>query len=194
MRTPFWEMCYSRLSKRLSARQPKISHDDAENRACLQKCAEQEYQVQEYYDDDVRMTRNAEFRRSIVPNIYLEHGLESKIAKTLAKSDGMKNSHPDYTYGLKRHSFAPSHDVVLFFETDLLLEIASYMNQLFLVIEGKCDKDELAEAENQVRQAEVALVNAKRILRERIDEKDITEADTRNFVFDVTVGSKIMEI
>lgn len=74
------------------------------------------------------MTRNAEFRRSIVSNIYLEHGLKSKIAKTLAKFDGMKNSHPDYTYGLKRHSFASSHDVVLFFETDLLLEIASYMN------------------------------------------------------------------
>ncbi len=37
-------------------------------------------------------------------------------------------------------------------------------------------------------------MNAGRTLRERIGEEDITGADTRTFVFGVTVGPKIMEI
>ena len=170
------------------------SRDDVENGPHLRQYAQQEYHIQEYYDDGLRMTRNAEFRKSTLPNIYLEYGLESKIAKALAKSDGMKNPRPDYTYGLKHPLFTPPHDVVLSPETDLLLEVAPYVHQPFLVIEGKSDKGELAEAENQARRAGAALVNAGRALRKRIGEEDVKGADTRTFVFSVTVGPKTIEV
>lgn len=74
------------------------------------------------------------------------------------------------------------------------MEVAHGQNHSFFIIEGKSNKGSHTDAENQARRGGATLVNAARILYDRISMEDVTGADERTFVFSATVTPEFMAI
>ncbi|KAL9127050.1 MAG: hypothetical protein Q9217_003994 [Psora testacea] len=150
--------------------------------------------TQEWWEEGLVTTSNNEFQRTLLPNLFSEQGFEQRLANALAKEKGMKNPKPDYTYGIKRTQFPAPRDVVRSKAVSFLQEISPLMYHAFLIIEGKSDAGQAGEAENQARRGGATLVNAARMLSEKIGEKEADGADDRTFVYSVTLSPQVMEI
>ncbi|KAL9131273.1 MAG: hypothetical protein Q9217_000761 [Psora testacea] len=144
--------------------------------------------------DGLVVTMKAEFCTTLLPNHYMELGFEAKLVKLLAKDQGMTNPKPDYCYGLSTNSFPIPRGVILNMELDDILEIAPGMLHPFLIIEGKADRGEISEAQNQACRGGATLVNAGRILLDRIGVADVDGPDERTIVFSATMNPTVLEI
>ncbi|KAL9128680.1 MAG: hypothetical protein Q9217_002673 [Psora testacea] len=145
-------------------------------------------------DDGLLVTMTAEFKRTLLPNRYAESGFEAQLAKVLAKDQAMKNPTPDYCYGLSAKSFNIPPGVMITPELHAILGVAPGVIHPFLIIEGKADRGQLAEAQNQACRGGATLVNAARLFLERIGVTDVDSADERTVVFSATMSPAIMEI
>ena len=145
-------------------------------------------------DDGLLVTMTAEFYRTLLPNRYAEFGFEAQLAKVMAKDQAMKNPRPDYCYGLSAKSFTIPPGVMISPELHAILGIAPGVIHPFLIIEGKADRGQLAEAQNQACRGGATLVNAARLFLERIGVTDVDGADERTVVFSATMSPAIMEI
>ena len=145
-------------------------------------------------DDGLLVTMNAEFLRTFLPNQYEELGFEVALATALAKENGMKNSKPDYCYGLTPETFPTPRGVILAQEIRELLRVANGVYHAFFLIEGKADRGELAHAHNQAARGGATLVKASRSLFERLGEPDVSGVDERTVVFSAAMNNTVLEI
>ena len=152
------------------------------------------YSGRYWINDGMLATMNSEFRRTLLPSKYHEEGFQTELAKALAKKDDMKNPRPDYTYGITPESFPVPIDVRISAETSALLKVVPGLLHPFFIIEGKADNGELAHAQNQACRGGATLVNAARILLEKIGEPDVKGVDERTFIFSATMTPGLMEI
>lgn len=155
---------------------------------------EKEYSDQYFQDDGLVVKINGEFRKTFLPNRFGDEGMDIELTKAMAKVDGMTNPRPDYTYGLRIDKHPIPSDVLVSPQIDFLLEVVPIMHHPFFMIEGKGDRGSMAEADNQACRGGATLVNAARILLERIGEPDVSGADDRTFVFSATLCPGLMEI
>jgi len=150
----------------------------------------------EWFTDGLMVTHNSEFRRTLVPNRYLDGQLEKYLAEAMAKKDGMKNPKPDMTYGIRTNKYPIPNGVIVKGSTNALLEIASGMHHAFMIIEAKADRGEYDEATNQARRGGATLVNAARQLRSLVEAAPviISGVDDTCVVFSATINPQLMEV
>ena len=147
-----------------------------------------EWLVTEYWNDGMMRQRNLDFARTFLP-------ISEELKRKMQKVVGMKNPRPDYIYGLNPRKYVPSSSSPpTSDETENIRQISPGIHDPILLIEGKSDKGSAVEAENQACRGGAALVNAARLLRARIGEKDVKGADDRTFVFSGTLCPNSMEI
>lgn len=145
-------------------------------------------------EEGIVETTDREFLKTLVPSSCNQDS-EIAIAKLLAKSTGMTNPRPDFTFGVKRDRFPPLHNVPLPEGIAALLGIAPGMHHAFLIVEGKPDAGSHAEAENQARRGGATLVHAERILRDILGEvADTAGPDEKCFVYSATLTPKVVEV
>ena len=147
--------------------------------------------VKFFWDSGCARKSNVNFRNTFLP---LPNDLAAAMSKDPDKEEVMTNPRPDYVYGLTCTHFAPPEDIRISRETQFIREIVPSLYDCMLVIEGKSDRGEAAEAENQACRSGAALVNAARMLRERIGDEDVVGADERTFVFSGTLCPDHMEL
>lgn len=147
-----------------------------------------------WFADGVDVAVNEEFRKTFLPSRTDEGGFGAELSAALKKEDGMINPKPDRCYGIRNDKFPVPNDVVI--DTDLatVMEVAPGQNNSFFIIEGKSNKGSHTDAENQARRGGASLVNAARILHDRIGMRDVAGADYRTFVFSATVTPDFMAI
>lgn len=147
-------------------------------------------------DEGIAETMNHDFHRTLVPSRFDKKSdkLLQEMAKALAKTPGMENPRPDYTFG-HRIDRIPKFKVPMPRDVTDLLELAPGMHNAFLVVEAKGDAGSVAEAENQLRRAGATLVNGARLLRTKVGDNLITEGpDDSTFVFGATFSPQAVEI
>ena len=151
---------------------------------------EAEYIVQDCWDDGLGVKFDCEFRKSFL------HGInkDAELAKAMAKVDGMTNPKPDITYGVRFDYYAIPSDVTVSAYIDFLLEVVPLLHFPFFIIEGKSDSGSKAEAENQARRGGATLINATRILLEKINMQDEGSGpDQRTYIFSATLSPGLMD-
>lgn len=142
----------------------------------------------DFWDDGIVRKRNCNFLESFLP-------IDDDLTKALAKADGLTNPRPDCIYGLNTNKYPPRPKAVkTSTETQRIRGIVQNMYDPALVIEGKGARGEEGEAVNQACRDGAALVNAGRLLRERIGDPDVEGADRRTFVYTAAMGSRDMEV
>ena len=152
---------------------------------------EHSYTVEDWWDDGLAVEVNRQFRKTMLPNAYLDQGLEAVIAKALAKDDGMKDPKPDFIFGIKTDKY-PRPDGTQ--HTNPLLAIVPKMHNAFLLVEGKSEKGEMSQAENQACRGGATLVNAARTLLAELGRKDVVGPDYDTYVYSVTMDAKVMDV
>ena len=152
------------------------------------------YTTRLWSDDGLGITMNSEFRKTFLPNQYMEMGFEAELAKALAKSEGMKNPKPDFCYGLTPDTLPTPAGIMLGGAITTALHIAKGLVHPFLIVEGKSDQGETAQAQNQACRGGATLVHASRILYEKAGEPDISGADPRSVIFSVVMLPALMKI
>ena len=155
------------------------------------KGAERVDGVEDFWDSGCVRARDVNFRPGFLPT---DPELTLQMNKDKSQPDGMTNPRPDYLFGLRLARFAPPKTVKLTSETERLRQVVPVMYDPIFIIEGKGDKGEAAEAENQACRSGAALIRAARALRERIGEADVEGADNRTFLFSGTLSPGAMEI
>ena len=153
----------------------------------------QEWVSREWFSDGVATAKDPDFLRTLLP-VQGYAGLDADVVKLLAKQDGMTNPRPDYCYGLRTDKLTVPPDVVLSNDVRTPLEVVPDMEHAFLIIEGKSNRGDIGEAQNQACRGGATLVNAGRKLFEYIEEPDVTGADTRTFVYSATATPSLIEI
>lgn len=148
----------------------------------------------DWFEDGIRITKNSEFRRTLVPNRFVKSGFEAELAAALAKQHGMKNPKPEFMYGIRTDKYAIPAGVIVSPKTTALLEIAVGLHSPFLIVEGKSDNGSMAEAENQACRGGATLVNASRELLKMIGDVEAPGADNRTFVFSCTMSPKLVQV
>ena len=147
-------------------------------------------ETRDFNDDGIIRVRNTNFQGTFLPIAD-----DEEVIRNLEKVEGMTNSRPDYIFGLSRKMYktlpgeSPTHE-----STELMRKIVPNMYDPVLVIEGKSYKGSLMDAQNQACRAGAALVNAARLLHQRIEDKDVEGADDRTFVFSSTLDPYCIEI
>lgn len=142
----------------------------------------------DFWDDGIIRKRNCNFLESFLP-------IDEDLTKALAKAEGLTNPRPDCIYGLNTNKYPPRpKGVKTSAETQRIRGIVQNMYDPALVIEGKSARGEEGEAVNQACRDGAALVNAARLLRERIGDPDVEGADRRTFVYTAAMGSRDMEV
>lgn len=152
------------------------------------------YTTRLWADDGLVITMNSEFRDTLLPNQYTAMGFEAELAKALAKNEGMKNPKPDYCYGLAPKTLPFPRGIILGGEPELALNIAKGLIHPFLIVEGKSDQGEAGQAQNQACRGGATLVNATRILYEKVVEPEIDGPDSRSIVFSVVMAPAVLSI
>jgi len=147
--------------------------------------------VEEFWDSGCIREANVNFRNNFLP---LDEELIAMMDKDKDRERVMTNPRPDYAFGLNCTGSKPPKDTKFSAETQWIREIVPYMYDCMLVIEGKSDRGEAAEAENQACRSGAALVNAARMMRERIGEVDVEGCDDRTFLFSGTLCPDHMEL
>ena len=154
---------------------------------------ETEYSIASFWDDGLAVKVDCEFRKSFLPT----REKDDELAKAMAKVDGMTNPKPDYTYGLRIDHYPTPDDVTVSAQIQYLLEIAPILHHPFFIIEGKSDSGSKAEAENQACRGGALLVNAARILLERIRARardtEPTGPDQQTFIYSATLSPGLMD-
>ena len=131
------------------------------------------------------------FTRGFSPD---DSEFDARMEKDKEKDEGMTNPRPNYVFGLSRTKFNAPRHIDISKDTQCIQDIVPLILDCMFFIEGKSDRGEAAEAENQACRSGAALVNASRMLRERINEPDVKGADSRTFLYSATMSPKIMEI
>ena len=171
----------------------KLDSLEGSEREAMQK--EYLYTTKLWIDDGLFTTINSEFRTTLLPNKYSDHlGFEPELAKAMAKREGMKNPKPDFIYGVHPDCFPTKLNVMLSPETRTILEISPALFHPFLLIEGKADRGSMAEAQNQACRGGATVINAERILREKIGQLVTQGVDETTAIFSATVAPGLMEI
>lgn len=147
-----------------------------------------------WFADGVDVAVNEEFRRTFLPTRYDDETFGAELAKALKKVDGMTNPKPDYCYGIRHDRFPVPHDIVIDQDLDTIMEVVPGTRNVYFIIEGKSNKGNHTDAENQARRGGATLVYANRLLLERIGIPDVTGADDRSFVFSATTTPEFIAI
>ena len=150
--------------------------------------------TKEWIDDGLRVTMDAEFRNTLLPNKYFELGFQNGLARVLAKKEGMKNPKPDYAYGIRPDYFTRPTEVVIAPETLATLGIAPNLYHTFFLIEGKSENGSMGDARNQACRGGATLVNAGRMLRDMVGFEDTEGPDESTMVFSATMTPGHMQI
>ena len=147
-----------------------------------------------WFADGVDVAVNEEFRKTFLPSSIDDEGFGAELAAALKKEDGMTNPKPDYCYGIRHDKFPVPNGVVIDADLATVMEVAPGQNNSFLIIEGKSNKGSHTDAENQARRGGATLVNAARIVHDRIGVRDVKGADDRTFVFSATMTPDLIAI
>ena len=147
-----------------------------------------------WFADGVDVAVNEEFRKTFLPNKIDEDDFGAELVAALRKEDGMTNPKPDYCYGIRHDKFPVPNDVVIDTDVATIMEVAPGQNNSFFVIEGKSNKGSHTDAENQARRDGATLINAARMLYDRIGATDVLGADDRTFVYSATMTPEFMAI
>ena len=147
-----------------------------------------------WFADGVDVAVNEEFRRTFLPSRTDQGEFGFELAAALKEEDGMTNPKPDYCYGIRHDTFPVPNDVVIDTDPATVMEVAHGQNHNFFIIEGKSNKGSHTDAENQARRGGATLVNAARILYDRISMEDVTGADERTFIFPTIVTPAFVAI
>jgi len=150
-----------------------------------------EWELVDFWDSGCILEVNINFRAMFLP---MDEDLIRMMDKDKDKEEAMTNPRPDFVFGLSRTHFSPPKDTKFSPETQRIREIVPLMYDCMLVIEGKSDGGEAAEAENQACRSGAALINAARMMRERIGEADVKGCDDRTFLFSGTLCPGHMDI
>ena len=117
---------------------------EGSDRASVQDQEGPEFSVASFRDDGLTVNVNCQFRKSFLTASQNDE----ELAKAMAKADGMINTKPDYTYGLRISHYPIPDDMTLSAHTNSLLEVVPTLHHPFFIIEGKSDRGFKAEAEN----------------------------------------------
>lgn len=120
--------------------------------------------VEDYEDSGLKLSINNEFRRNCLPNAFVGLGYDDKIARSLAKKQGVKNPKPDRAYGLDPDKYALPRGQQLCASTHELLDVAPNNRDVFFVIEGKSSNGDMGTAALQCLRGTTALVASQRTL------------------------------
>ena len=176
-----------------SYHKPEAIGEGADVDTAERKAAERDF----LDDEQIKILRDQELVRTLLPSKYATDGdgFPDYLAQELAKSDGMKNSKPDYTFGTGPQTYPYPEEVMVPRAINTLLEICPGIINILLIVEGKADRGSQAEAENQARRGGATIVNSTRMLREAVSLGDITTgADRTSFVFSVTMSPLVVDI
>ncbi|KAI4121623.1 MAG: hypothetical protein LQ338_006260 [Usnochroma carphineum] len=147
-----------------------------------------QYTTETWASHGLIVTTETDFRRTTLPNGYIDMGFDEELAKALAKEDGLTNPRPDECYGFAPKHFAQPDYPPWTTETMALQEIAPLMHHPFLVVEGKGASGNPIDAENQAQRDGACLVTAARLLFDDMGEPGGIGADLRTIVFSATLG------
>ena len=173
--------------------QENINHTETTRMDATPENKSETYEVKFFSDDGALVNINRQFNRDILPT-WLKAEDQIKLRKMLAKEPGMTTPKPDYTYGIRENQYPDSHSQRFSTHTRALIGIAPEMVHPYFIIEGKTTKGDLADAENQAIRGGSTLVRARRLLNAKAGIGDVVGADSRSFVYSMTMDTNIARI
>jgi hypothetical protein len=143
----------------------------------------------------LQFSSNRQFARTYLPNIFDDQGFEAKVARELAKEQGMKNPKPDRIYGLDCDQLPIPKGNLLRPETRSLITLVPNMKDAFFIIEGKSSNGgNMTKAAEQACRAGACLVFSQRRLLAWTGHKDVDGPDERTYVYSATMDANCMMI
>lgn len=153
--------------------------------------------IEDFEDTGLGVTQNREFRRNCLPNAYSVLGHDDRIARNLAKKEGVLNPKPDRVYGVVRERHPVPRGMKIRTSTHELLEIVSNLIFGFFIIEGKSSSGSMTTAALQALRGTTALVYSQRTVlistKQLAADGGAIGVDDQTFVYSCTMDGNVMK-
>lgn len=151
------------------------------------------YVHEDFEEVGLQFSSNRQFAQTNLPNTFDDQGFEAKIARELAKEQGMRYPKPDRIYGLDCDQVPIPKGNLLRPETRSLITLVPNMKDAFFVIEGKASNGgNMTRAAEQACRAGTCLVFSQRQLLAWTGHEDVEGPDERTYIYSATMDANCM--
>ena len=155
---------------------------------------EEQYVLEDWFVAGVATASNRDFLDAFMPSKQDGGQFHKDLVSKLKKDDRMTTPRPDRCMGIRSDKFPTSEVTTLDIAIEEAIRVCPEIDHAFFIIEGKSNRGDYGEAENQARRGGAVLVSANRALRATAGEPDVDGADPNTVVFSATINAHLINL